>query len=123
MMPNFGETLRLPTRDPEWPVKVLLGGVAVLLSPLVLPMIIYTGYLVAVLRRAVRDPADARLPEWFEGFEKLVLDGLVGYLTQLAVNFALYLLAVPGFALLTIGVLIGLSGAGQPVYASALLTW
>jgi len=123
MVPRFGEVARYPLRDPEWPVKLLLGGVSLLLASLVLPVILYTGYLVAILRRTLRDPSDTALPEWFEGFEKLLLDGLVGYLVELIVNVVLVLVGFPGILLLTLGLVLGLSGQGQPVFAATLLTW
>jgi hypothetical protein len=115
--------MRYPLRDPQWFLKLLLGGLAMLLGSFVLPLIFAYGYQLGVLRRSIEAPQDETLPEWSEGFEKLMLDGLLGYLATLALQLVAGLALVPGILLLTIGLLVAFAGDGPPPLWSVLLTW
>jgi len=51
----------LPYSDPGWPGKVLLGSALLLLWPLVAPLLLVLGYLVALARLS---PSKTALPSW-----------------------------------------------------------
>ena len=54
-----------PFADPKWPGKTLLGGLLLLFWPLLLPLLLALGYLVALTRMyALPTPATAVLPAW-----------------------------------------------------------
>lgn len=54
--------LAFPFDDPGWPGKLMLGGLFLLLGPLLLPLILVLGYLAAVAHSAAVEGAP--LPAW-----------------------------------------------------------
>jgi len=89
-------------RSPRWPVRLLTGVACVLLAWLVVPFLLFMGYVVAIARGA-RD-GERRLPQWRPLNDRL-LDG-----TKITLLFGAWYL--PGAVLLGLAgdVLHGLSG-------------
>ncbi len=59
---DFSRAWRTLSEDSDWLVKILIGGVMVLLSFLIVPVFLVQGYQVDVMRRAAA--GDDRLPAW-----------------------------------------------------------
>jgi hypothetical protein len=71
---DVSRATRALTNDAQWPMKVLIGGVFALLSPLLLPALLVLGYQVETLRLAAA--GDDRLPTWDDLGGHLVRGGL-----------------------------------------------
>jgi hypothetical protein len=101
---DLGHGFRFFFEDPDWVKKILIGGVFMLLSPLIVGAIFVAGYGVHVLRRVVRGEPRP-LPEW-EQLGVFFGDGLRA--------FGLYLLHLVAVCILpaALGCLIGLMGGG-----------
>jgi hypothetical protein len=61
--------LSYPYSDPKWPGKALLGGLLLLLAPLLLPLLLALGYAVATARLAAGEGTG--LPAWRPWGERL----------------------------------------------------
>lgn len=83
-----GEAFTFPFRDPDWPIKFLLGGCVVLLSLALVGIPVLYGYLIQ-LTRNVRDGRPHPLPEW--------RDLGVMFLTGLKYLVVLFIYALPIF--------------------------
>lgn len=82
--------LTYPTRGESWIARFLIGGVLSLLSFLILPAFIVTGYLVRALGSTIRGDPDP--PDW-EDWGGLLVDGLKATLVILVyavVPFAVF---------------------------------
>lgn len=101
--------LSYPVRG-DWLGRILVGGVLGLLSPLVLPAFVLTGYYVRVLGRTARGDDE---PPAFDDPGDLLVTGLVGTVVSLAyavVPTVAY--AVVVFGLLGAGAGVGGRGGG-----------
>ena len=95
----LSEAINYPRESDHVLRTVLIGGVLSLLSILIIPALILSGYAIKVLRRTTT--GNDELPQ-FEDWGKLALDGLKGF--GIAIG---YLLAPMVLFALTIGVLSG----------------
>lgn len=101
---DFGQAFRFVFEDPEWIVKVLLGGLFVLLSSLLVGIPFTAGYGVRVIKRTAHGEGRP-LPAWDD------LGGLFGEGLKPIGLYLLHLLAlglVPG----AIGCVLALLGGG-----------
>jgi hypothetical protein len=101
---DLGQAFRFFFEDPDWVKKILIGGVFMLLSPLIIGGIFVAGYGVHVLRRVMRGEPRP-LPEW-EQLGVFFSDGLRAFGLYL-----LHLVAV-GIVPAALGCVIGLMGGG-----------
>lgn len=59
---DFMKGLQAPFADPNWMMKILIGSVLILATPLVVPPIILMGYMISVLKAAAE--GNETLPEF-----------------------------------------------------------
>jgi hypothetical protein len=72
-MVDIGEAVTYPTESDDFAVTILIGGGLTILSFLIVPAILVTGYIVSVLRaRYDGQPAPPSFGDW----ETLLMDGL-----------------------------------------------
>jgi hypothetical protein len=68
---DLERAVRYPTESEEWVKTVLLGGVLLLFSWLIIPLILVYGYLIRVLRAGMNDdPQPPAFDEWGELFSE-----------------------------------------------------
>ncbi len=87
---------RFVFQEKNWFGKIVVGGLMILFSFLILPLLIYLGYLVEVTRRTIKDEGEL-LPDWdnigrklANGFKLLVI-----ILVYLIPFFILLFLSIP----------------------------
>ncbi|MEN3038815.1 MAG: DUF4013 domain-containing protein [Candidatus Kryptonium sp.] len=68
---NIERGFRFVFQEKNWLGKIIVGGVMLLFSFLIIPILIYYGYLVEVTRRTIKGE-EQLLPEWDEIGRKLV---------------------------------------------------
>ncbi|CUU09616.1 Protein of unknown function (DUF4013) [Candidatus Kryptobacter tengchongensis] len=90
---NIERGFRFVFQERNWFGKIIVGGVMMLFSFLIIPLLIYYGYLVEVAKRTIKEEQQL-LPEWDEIGRKLA-NGF-----KLAVIIIVYL--IPFFILLGI---------------------
>lgn len=93
----FEDALRFPWRGEKKVETLLIGGVLTLLGVLFVPLLFVYGYLVGVIRLSLDDDIEA--PPAFGEWQKLLVDGLVGFVISLVY------LAVPALVV-TFGVVV-----------------
>lgn len=116
-MEPIEEVLRYPTRRENWVATVLVGGALTLLSFLIVPGILVTGYVLAVIRGRVADGAAP--PAWGDWGE-LFVEGLKAWVVWFVYGIvpALVGLTLFGSAIAAmatgsdVGVALGLLGLG-----------
>ncbi|CUS90580.1 DUF4013 domain-containing protein [Candidatus Kryptobacter tengchongensis] len=91
---NIERGFRFVFQERNWFGKIIVGGVMMLFSFLIVPLLIYYGYLVEVAKRTIKEEEQQLLPEWDEIGRKLA-NGF-----KLAVIIIVYL--IPFFILLGI---------------------
>jgi Protein of unknown function (DUF4013) len=101
---DFGQAFKFVFEDPDWIVKVLLGGLFVLLSSLLIGIPFTAGYGVRVIKRTARGEARP-LPAWDD------LGGLFGEGLKPIGLYLLHLLAI-GIVPAGIGCVLALLGGG-----------
>ncbi len=76
---NIERGFRFVFQEKNWFGKIVIGGLMILFSFLILPLLIYLGYLVEVTKRTIKDEAEL-LPDWdnigrklANGFKLLVI--------------------------------------------------
>ena len=77
----FEDALRFPWNGDRKLETLLIGGVLLLLSPLLVPVLFVYGYLVRVIRRT--DVGDTDEPPVFSEWGELLVDGVVGFIISL----------------------------------------
>ena len=116
MISMLSDALRYPMNGDGWLRTVLVGGLLTILSVLVLPWVLLQGYYVRVLHSVTNgDPEPPR----FDGWGKLLVDGLKLLVLNLLVVIAL--LAVQAFVAIGLGTgsfLADATGAADPNPAS-----
>src|SRR5687767_11703775 len=107
---DLARAFRFVPEDPDWIKKVLIGGVFVLLTPLLVGAVMVAGYGVRLVRRSARgDPRP--LPEW-DDLGGMFGDGLRAMALYLA--YALPVTVVPIALMVMVAVAsAGLSQAGS----------
>ncbi len=107
---DFARAFRFVPEDPNWIMKVLIGGLLSLLSLLIVPGIFLAGYLVRLIRRTA-EGEPRPLPEW-DDWGGLFGEGLGALGIHIA--YTLAFMAVPG-AIFCVLVLmgVGVSGLGS----------
>lgn len=90
---NIERAFRFVFQERNWLGKIVVGGVMILFSFLIIPLLIYYGYLIEVTKRTIREE-EQLLPEWDNIGQKLA-NGF-----KLAVIIIVYL--IPFFILLGI---------------------
>lgn len=116
-MEPIEDVLRYPTRREDWVATVLIGGALTLFSFLVIPGIVVTGYVLAVIRG--RLAGDEKPPAW-GNWTDLFVDGLkawvVGFvyaIVPMAVAVVVFGSAVAAMASGSdVGIAVGLLGLG-----------
>ena len=116
-MEPIEEVLRYPTRRDDWVKTVLVGGALTVLGFLIVPALIVTGYVLAVLRGRV--DGEPSPPAW-GGWAKLLVDGLKAWVVTFVyaiVPVALGAVLVGGAAAAVmsgsdVGAVLGLLGFG-----------
>lgn len=100
--------LRYQTQGDDWVKRVLIGGVVVFLGLFFIPIFTLNGYLVEVMRRAMRGNLDSP-PEWGElDLVDATVEGLLVGIIGLGYTFVVVILAsIPFVALLGVGVASG----------------
>lgn len=91
---DLGEALGFIFRTPGWRRKLLVAALCLLFSWLVIPLLLFTGYSVAVARR-VRD-GSLELPPWGGPRQKLK-DGVLLFVIFIGWNIPGILLSIPDF--------------------------
>lgn len=94
-MEPIEEILRYPTRRDDWVVTVLIGGALTLFGFLIIPAIIVTGYVLAVIRRRV--DGDEGPPAW-GGWVDLFVDGLKAWVVGIVYAIVPMLIGAAVFA-------------------------
>ncbi len=89
----LGEALSYPRRDDDWLRTLLIGGVLLVLSPLVLPALVVQGYLVRVLRGVIDGEVE---PPVFDEWVEMLIDGLKLVVIQFVYGLIPGALAVVG---------------------------
>lgn len=87
---DFSRAWRAVVNDQDWLVKILIGGLMVLLGFLIIPALFVSGYSVAVIRRAAH--GDDSLPEWRD-WGGLLMRGLLVTAIQIVYALPVFLLA------------------------------
>ncbi len=103
----FTDALTYPKRGPDATKTILIGGLLTLLSVLVVPILLVSGYAVRVIRSVAE--GESR-PPVFDRWSELLVDGAKGIVVMLA-----YFL-VPAFLLGAIGAIV--AGAFGNTFAS-----
>lgn len=80
-MESIEDVLQYPTQGEDWVKTVLIGGALTLFSFLIVPGILVSGYVLAVIRGRV---ADEVAPPAFEGWGGLFVDGLKAWVVAFA---------------------------------------
>lgn len=104
---DFGKAYTFITDDPEWITKVAIGGLIVLITPLLLgiPALLLLGYQVEVTRRVMNDDPEP-LPAW-EDWGELFMDGLNIFLARLVYSAPASILLCLGLGVFLLPVLGG----------------
>lgn len=116
-MEPIEDVLRYPTRREDWIATVLIGGVLTLFSFLIIPGIVVTGYVLAVIRG--RATGEETPPAW-GNWADLFVDGLKAWVVAFvyAIVPTVVAIAVFGTAIAAmasgsdLGVAVGLLGLG-----------
>lgn len=87
--------------DQNWLVKVLIGGIMVLISPLIIPALFVGGYFLDVMQRAAQ--GEDSLPEWTD-WGRLLVRGLMWIAIQFIYSLPIVIL---GCCMATVGLLAG----------------
>lgn len=117
----LGEAFDYPRRGGDWPIRVGIGGILVLVGAFVLiPLIVVEGYVYRVLRGTTR--GDHRPPEW-EDWIDLFVEGIRMYIIQIAYVLVPTLLIVAGTLLAVVEFAGGsdLAGVGYALIAVGML--
>jgi hypothetical protein len=91
-MMDIGKAFLFVIEDKEWVQKIVIGGALTLFFWLLIPMLIVSGYQVAVMRRIVNDEPNL-LPEWTD-ISGLLKDGLVIWIAGFVYALPAVLLAL-----------------------------
>jgi hypothetical protein len=94
-MRSVGEAFSFVFRDPDWPVKVLLGALFTALSVVLVGIPVVYGYYIEVLRRSSRNDPNA-LPDWSDPGIKFIT-GFKYLVTLFIYSLPVILLMVPLF--------------------------
>lgn len=86
--------LRYPTRRDDWVKTALVGGALTLFSVLVIPAVLVSGYVLAVIRERA---AGAERPPGFGDWRTLLVDGVKAWIVGLVYAIVPTLLAVGVF--------------------------
>lgn len=108
---DFSRAWHAIVDDQNWLVKVLIGGVMVLLSPLIIPALFVSGYFLDVMQRVAQ--GEDSLPEW-ANWGHLLVRGLLTLAIQFIYSLPLIIL---GCCMATVGLL---AGQGQGVNARTM---
>jgi hypothetical protein len=92
-MMNIGESFKFVFRDPNWFLKLFLGGVFTLLSVVVIGIPVIYGYRIELLKRVQRGD-DNPLPEW-KDVGVFFITGLKYLVTQIVYFLPILILIVP----------------------------
>ncbi len=93
---NIERGFRFVFQEKNWFGKVVVGGLMILFSFLIFPLLIYLGYLVEVTKRTIKDESEL-LPDWDNIGQKLAngFKLLVIILVYLIPFFILLVLTIP----------------------------
>jgi len=109
------ETLaKYPMESDDWLITVAIGGVASLLSFLVIPIFVVAGYLVRALRAGMED---ANEPPVFDEWGELIEEGFLATI----ITFVYQLIPTIVFAVFVGGSLIGLLSGSNAGASAGLL--
>jgi hypothetical protein len=115
--------LRYPLQSDEWLSTVLIGGIALLLSFLVVPLFVVAGYGVRALRAGMDRAAE---PPVFDDWGSLLKEGFVasviGFIYQLVPTVVFFVVVGGSFAALLTGSDIG-TGIGIVGFLGGLFVW
>lgn len=106
MAVNVGQALSYPSRDESWVMKFAIGGVLGILSFLLIPWFIVTGYGIEVMRRT-SEGDDTVLPDWGSWADY----GLRGFFNS--VVYFVYML-IPGILMV-----VGFAGTVASIFGGA----
>ena len=104
----LSDALSFPRQSEDWLPTLLVGGILVLLSPLILPALVVQGYLVRVLGQAAEN---GQTPPSFTDWGGLLVDGL----KLLVVNLVYGVVITVPAVLLLGSLLIAIPSAPVPV--------
>lgn len=76
---DFSRAWHAMVDDANWLVKILIGGLMILLGFLIIPILFVSGYLIDVIARAAR--GENGLPEWAD-WGGLLVRGLLAFVIQ-----------------------------------------
>jgi len=93
---DINKALTFVTEDDRWTTKLLIGGIMVLLSFLIIPILFVQGYLVHIVRNVV-DGEEKPLPEWGH-WGKLLKDGFNLIVAGLVYTLPIWILMCCSFA-------------------------
>ncbi len=108
---DFSRAWHAIVDDQNWLVKVLIGGVMVLLSPLIIPALFVSGYFLDLMQRVAL--GEDSLPEW-ANWGHMLVRGLLSLAIQFIYSLPLIIL---GCCMATVGLL---AGQGQGVNARTM---
>jgi hypothetical protein len=109
---DIGKAFSFVFEDPNWPGKIIIGGVIAIIP--IIGWILVMGYMVAVARNVIRG-APQPLPEWSD-FGQLFLDGLYGIV--IAFVYALPIIVVSLVTVTPASILSGDDGGAAVTLAS-----
>lgn len=87
---DIGEILSAVTRDPDWVSKVIVGAACFLGGFLIVPLFVFFGYRLRVIRAQRKRPDAPELPS-FDDLGELIADGFKIWLAELLPVLALTL--------------------------------
>lgn len=113
---NIERSIKFVFEDSRWSTKLLIGVLMALLSVFIIPGLMLTGYMIAIIRRVMTGDKQP-LPEWND-WGKLLRDGLL-------VTIALFLYSLPFLLILGLifgatGVLGALTGSDSDLFTAGL---
>lgn len=106
----LSEALYYPRRADNWHRTLLIGGVLLLLSPLLFPALAVQGYFVRVLRDVIDDIEE---PPAFDGWVELLVDGLQVLVVQLVYGLIPAALVLGGSIVVGLGAFVVSEGGGS----------
>lgn len=104
-MKNIGDSFTFPFKDPEWPTKIIIGGLFVILSFAFVGLPVLYGYFIELIQR-VRRREQQPLPEWKDVGVKFITG--IKYLVALLVYSIPVILVMAGFVVFMLLLSLGL---------------
>jgi hypothetical protein len=111
------QTIAFPFKDKNWLKKVAIGSALALLSGLLVPAIIISGYAFRIMKQVINKNEDPTLPEW-EDWGGLLRDGFRLWGAGMIYSLPMLLLMFAGWGVMFVPWIIEMVNLSSQQYAS-----